>query len=303
MTRLLLRHLQVLLSSLGRMSQRPVSSALTLIGIGVALAVPLSLYVLVLNLSTVFGDFGDAPRLTVYVDRAAGDTAGYDLATLLDEDSTIERVVVIDRQQGLAQLLEEDALADLKGRITDNPLPDVIEVMPRATLDEAGYRALAARLAALDEVTEVQVDLQWVSRLQAITDLAVIVVRAFWILLFAGVAMVISNSVRLSLVTAREEIEVISLVGGSEGFIRRPYLYSGLLQGLLGALVAVLIAFAVYLLLLPALAQMLKVYVGVFEVVFAPAPVVAGVVLLSGLLGWLASLVTVSRFLGEILPR
>lgn len=285
------------------MSRRPLSSALTLIGIGVALAVPLTLYVLVLNLSAVFGNFGDTPRLTVYIDRMAGDTAASDLSVRLQQDPQIQQVVLVDRQQGLAQLLADDTLAGLEGRITDNPLPDVIEVMPQATLDEEGYRAMAARLAALDEVTEVQIDLQWVSRLRAVTDLAGIVVRVFWILLFVAVAMVISNSVRLSLVTAREEIEVISLVGGSEAFIRRPYLYAGLLQGLFGALVAVLIALGVYLLLLPALERLLRVYVGVWEVGFAPASVVVGVVLLSGVLGWLASLITVSRFLDEILPR
>src|SRR5690606_38265872 len=150
-----------------------------------------------------------------------------------------------------------------------------------------------------DGVGEVQVDLEWVSRLRALTDLALVVVRAFWVLLFAGVAMVIANSVRLSLVTARDEVEVISQVGGSDAFIRRPYLYLGLLYGVGGAVLAVAVALAVHAMVADPLGRLLEAYLGVPEVRFADAGVLAGVVVGAGAIGWLTSWITVSRFLGE----
>lgn len=303
MKALLLRHLQVLLSSLGRLARRPVSSALTLVGIGVALAVPLTLYVLVENLASVFGEFDDSPRLSVYIEREAGEGAAEELAARLAGEADIARATVIPRDRGLEQLLRHDALAGLRGRIDENPLPDVIEVRPRAGLDAGGYRELAARLADDDAVEDVQIDLQWVSRLRAVTDLAAVVVQVFWVLLLAGVAMVISNAVRLSLVTAREEIEVISLVGGSEAFIRRPYLYAGLLQGVIGAVAAIVIALVVHALVAPPLSRLMEVYLGGAGVVFASPSMLLKVVASAGVIGWLASWLTVSRFLRDILPR
>ncbi len=303
MKSLLLRHVQVLLASLGRLARRPVSSALTLGGIGVALAVPLTLYVLVQNLSSVFADYDDSPRLSVYVERGAGEGAADALAASLRDEPRIAQLTVIPRDRGLEQLLRHDALAGLRGRIGENPLPDVIEVRPAAGLDTDGYRELAASIAARDGVEDVQIDLQWVSRLRAVTDLASVVVQVFWVLLLAGVAMVISNAVRLSLVTARDEIEVIALVGGSEAFIRRPYLYAGMLQGSIGALVAVLLALAVHMLVAPALSRLMEAYLGGAGVSFAPPSMLLKVVVSAGAIGWMASWLTVSRFLRDVLPR
>ncbi len=303
MKSLLLRHAQVLVAGLGRLCRHPLSSLLTLGGIGVALAVPLTLYVLVQNLSSVFGDFGDTPRMSIYVDRDAGERAAGLLADRLRDDTQVDRVTLIPRDQGLAQLFDLDALAPLRGRLVENPLPDVLEVMPIAGLDEGGYRELAARLARMDGVGDVQIDLAWVARLRAVTELVAVVVQVFWVLLLGGVAMVISNSVRLSLVTAREEIEVISLVGGSEAFIRRPFLYSGTLQGVIGALVAVVVAMGVHVLVAPALSRLMEAYLGMSTVSFASASTLANVVVASGSLGWLASWITVSRYLRQVLPR
>lgn len=303
MKRLLRHHAQVLVAALGALWRRPLSSALTLGGIGVALAVPLTLYVLVGNLSSVYGDFEQTATLSLYVDRAAGDDAAEHLAATLAVEPRIAATRVIGRDQGLEQLLANDSLRSLRGRLVDNPLPDVLEVVPVDGLEADDYRALASQLEALDGVSEVQIDLTWVSRLRAVTELATAAVRVFWLLLFAGVAMVISNSVRLSLVTARAEIEVISLVGGSEAFIRRPYLYAGALQGVLGALLAVAVALAVHLALSPAMARLMDAYLGTGEGAFASPGVLLRMVAGAGLLGWLAAWLTVTRFLRGVLPR
>ncbi len=302
MNTLLARHAQVLLDCLGRLARRPFSTALTVAGIGVALAVPLVLYVLVVNLAAVFGQGQPAARLSLYVD-AADEAAMERIAARVEDEPDVDTVVLIGRDVALDELLRTGGLEELRGHLGPNPLPDMIEVYPRAGLDSTDYEALASRFAAIDGVGEVQVDLEWVSRLRALTDLALVVVRAFWVLLFAGVAMVIANSVRLSLMTARDEVEVISLVGGSDAFIRRPYLYLGLLYGVGGAVLAVAIALAVHVMAADPLGRLLEAYLGVSEVRFAGARVLAGVVAGAGVIGWLTSWITVSRFLGEIRPR
>ncbi len=302
MNTLLARHAQVLLDCLGRLARRPFSTALTVAGIGVALAVPLVLYVLVVNLAAVFGQGQPAARLSLYVD-AVDEAAMERIAARVEDEPDVDTVVLIGRDVALDELLRTGGLEELRGHLGPNPLPDMIEVYPRAGLDSTDYEALASRFAAIDGVGEVQVDLEWVSRLRALTDLALVVVRAFWVLLFAGVAMVIANSVRLSLMTARDEVEVISLVGGSDAFIRRPYLYLGLLYGVGGAVLAVAIALAVHVMAADPLGRLLEAYLGVSEVRFAGARVLAGVVAGAGVIGWLTSWITVSRFLGEIRPR
>jgi cell division transport system permease protein len=301
--RVLFQHLQILVATLGRLYRRPVSTALTVSGIGVALAVPLTLYVLVVNLSAVFERWGEAPRLTIYLEKSASEDVLANLARDLEQDPRIEHVEVIGRRRGLEQLLMQESLVGLDAYIDENPLPDVIEVFPSGTPDSAGYRNLAAELKMLDHVAEVQIDFVWVERLRAVTDLALKAIGVFWILLFAAVALVISNSVRLSLVTAKREIEVISLVGGSESFIRRPYLYQGTLQGIIGALVAVGIAASVFVVLSPTLERLLAAYLGVGEVRFARLSELARMVLVCAFFGWLASLVTIARFLRDVLPR
>lgn len=296
------RHAQVLLACMGRLYANPLSSLMTLSGIGVALSVPLILYVLVFNLSSVFADWRETPRVSVFLelDRDAGFTR--ELATQLADDTLVERVEVIDREQALAALLEQGSLVGLKGQLEGNPLPDVIELRPLANLDRSVYHDFGKRIGLLDGVAQVQFDLEWVERLRSLTDLAMAAVRVFWVLLFAAVAMVISNSVRLGMVTARQEIEVISLVGGSEPFIRRPYLYLGLLHGILGAVAAIIIAFSVYLLLAPSLSRLLEAYLGQATVFFAPFPVLLGIVLGAGFTGWLAASISARGFLRELLP-
>lgn len=299
----LLRHLQVLLWSLGRLCRTPLATAQTLGGIGVALAVPLTLFVLVSNLEGLFGEFGTAPRISVYLETGAGERFADELAARLGGETAIDTVAVIDRDRALEDLLRHASLAGVADVLEENPLPMVLEIRPVPGLDKEAYRALGDRLVALAGVAAVQLDLDWVARLTALTELAMAVVRVFWVLLFAGVAMVISNTVRLGLVTARAQIEVISLVGGSEPFIRRPYLYLGLLQGMLGAVVAVVIAAIVFHFLSPALARLLDVYLGIGDVRFAPVALLARMVLVAGLIGWAAAFVTTWRYLREVLPR
>ncbi|KAA3632738.1 MAG: hypothetical protein DWQ08_02945, partial [Proteobacteria bacterium] len=296
------RHLQVLVECLGRMSRRPLSTAMTLAGIGVALAVPLVLYLLVSNLASVFGEFGATPKISAYLEIAVDAEYADTLAQQLAADPAVRQVKVIDKDEGLAELLAQGSLNGIEAHLDGNPLPHVIEVHPVAGMDKLAYRDLGERIHTVDGVEDVQIDLDWVERLRAITDLVMVAVRAFWALLFAGVAMVIANSVRLGLVTAREEIEVISLVGGSESFIRRPYLYLGLLQGALGALLAVVISFVVYLLLSPSLESVLRIWLGVAEVRFAPFAVLARMVFGAGLVGWAAAWLSTRRYLRDILP-
>ncbi len=303
MKSLLLRHLQTFLRSIGSLCRRPVATTLTLMGIGVALSVPMVLYVLVLNVSQVFDGWHKSPRLSVFLHTVVTDEAAVDFAAGILADQDVAQVELIGREQGLEELLDEANLDELRDHITSNPLPDVIEVYAIGGLAGVEYRLLQQRLSGMNGVSLVQLDLEWIERLQSITQIAIRMVLIFWVLLFFGVALVIANSVRLGMVTARDEIEVISLVGGSAGFVRRPFLYNGVIQAVAGALLAVAILGVVMALLGTSIDRLLAAYGSDLALKYIPPGLVFKVVLASGLIGWLAAFFTANRHLHDMLPR
>jgi len=294
------RHLQVFFYALGRLAARPVSTALTLFGIGVALSLPMLLYILVLNFTQVVEGWNQGPRFSLFLNAAVERERAESLAEALAADPEIETTRLITREQGLDELLGTGDLSALRESLSDNPLPDVIEVQPMHLPGREHYRELSQRMARLPDVELVQLDLEWVERLQAMGNIAIRLVMIFWVLLFCGVALVISNSVRLGIMTRRDEIEVISLVGGSNAFIRRPFLYNGVIQAVAGALVGVLILAAVFAFLGPAIDELFDAYGAAFQFNRVPMLLVMNSVVVSALVGWVAAFLTVNRHISQL---
>jgi cell division transport system permease protein len=210
---------------------------LTVFVIAIALALPAGLGVLLNNVRALSASWEGAADFTVYLADQVTEPAARELAERVGQRADVAQVLVITRDEALAEFRRHSGFGEALDALPDNPLPHLLVVRP-ATTPEADVEALAAALDALPETELVQIDTTWVNRLRAMLGLARRIVDVAAILLGLAVTLVIGNTIRLEIHNRRQEIEVTKLVGASDAFVRRPFLYLGLLYGLIGAAVA-----------------------------------------------------------------
>jgi cell division transport system permease protein len=298
------RHLQALLGSLGRLARSPLSTLLTLLAIALALALPASLRLLVTNAQAATGNFGNAIDLSVYFKTDVPLAKAQQLASAARARRDVGEVTLIPADKGLEDFRTYSGFGEALAALKENPLPHVLHVRPRAAASSAaGLEALRGYFRAWPEVDVVQVDSQWVQRFNAILEVLRRLLLMATALLGVGVLAVIGNTIRLEIAGRRAEIEVIKLVGGSNSFVRRPFLYTGLIYGLGGALLAWgIIVLAIALLAQP-VTDLARLY-GSRYLLRGPTPEEIGALLGAGaLLGWLGAWISAARHLRSIEPR
>ena len=228
-------HLYSLVSSLGRLAQRPWASALTIGVMGVALALPLGLLLALDHLSAFAGDLREARELSLFLDVAVDEDAAAALAERLRTRAEVAEVAIRTPEQGLAEFRSMTEFAGALAVLDYNPLPTVLVVSPAAGADPA---LLAAALEAEPEADFVQHDAVWRERLGAWLAFGE---RLAWVvasLLGLGALLVVGNTVRLDIQGRAEEIAIVQLLGATDGFVRRPFLYLGAWYGLAAGLLA-----------------------------------------------------------------
>jgi cell division transport system permease protein len=291
------RHGYSLLSSVGTLVRNPWTSLLTVSVLAIALTLPLGLNTALVNLEQVHREFDRLDSISVFLELEAGESDSRRIASSLSQWPDIVAVDPISPEQGLQELAGATGVDDFG--LADAPLPWVLEVAPAGTVEPA---ALADRLRRVDRVDTVLIDLQWVRRLDAILVLFGRLVEVLAVLFALSVAFVISNNIRTEIQRREEEIEVMALVGATAGYIRRPFLYSGLWMGLGGALLAWLLVHGGLWLLRGPVDDLAASYATRIELV-APSPgVLAAMLVASGLLGIGGAWIAVSRRLTQINP-
>src|SRR5690606_30367394 len=226
----------------GRLVRSPLSTAFTVLVIAIALTLPAALGLAIVSVREATGDFSSAVDVSVFFRRDVPVEKARQLADSLRQRSGVASVTLITADEALAAFREKSGFGEALDALGRNPLPHALEVRPEAgATSPAQMEALREYIAAWPEVELVQVDSVWVQRLNAILDLLRGLVKGAAILLGAGVLAIIGNTVRLEIYNRRAEIEVTKLVGGSNAFVRRPFLYTGLLYGLMGGLVAAIL--------------------------------------------------------------
>jgi cell division transport system permease protein len=299
----LARHLHALLSSLGRLARQPLATILTVLVMALALALPLGLDVLVRNARSATGDFAGAIGLSVYLKRDVSEDKARQLADSARQHAGVATVTLVTAAEGLRQFREESGFAAAIDALGDNPLPHLLAVKPSA--DHAGPAAveeLRRYLIAWPEVETVQVDSDWVRRFSAILGTVRRALLVAAVLLGGGVVAVVGNTIRLEILNRRAEIEVTRLVGGSRGFVRRPFLYTGALYGLLAGVVGwIIVVLAMRALLAPAV-ELARAYGSAF-LLSGPSPRELGWMVAGGVgLGWIGAWVAAGRQLARIEP-
>ncbi len=297
-------HLQSLLGSLGRLARSPLSTLLTLLVIALALALPASLRLFVTNAQAATGNFGRAIDLSVYLKTDVPLAKAQQLAGAARARADVAEVTLIPADKGLEDFRNYSGFGDALAALKENPLPHMLHVRPRDTASSpAALEALRGYFAAWPEVDLVQVDAQWVLRFNAILEVLRELMMMAAALLGAGVLAVIGNTIRLEIAGRRPEIEVIKLVGGSNSFVRRPFLYTGLLYGVGGALLAWGIIALAITLLQDSVATLARLYGSHFEL-RGPSGAEIGTLLGAGAaLGWLGAWISAARHLRSIEPR
>lgn len=299
----LLHHRKVAADSARRMWQSPVSALMTWAVMGVALALPVALLLLLLSLQGVSAGWDSSARVTAYLSLDVSTGSAQALAGQLRQDSRIAAVELIDRDQALAEFRESSGLAEALDFLGENPLPHTLLITPEDDSRSASaVQNLVTYVQGLEGVDRVQVDLGWLQRLNAITEL---LTRATWILavlLGGAVILVIGNTVRLAIENRRDEIVVARLVGGTDAFVRRPFLYTGAWYGLGGGVVAwLLLQLSLWWLSGP-VERLAALYQSRFTLTGLGIDGAFALIIMAMLLGWLGAWVAVRRHLDDIEP-
>ena len=274
---------------------------MTIAVIAIALALPSGLHVMVNNVRILSGSLEAAVDFTVYLDMSVDEESAQVLARDVEARPDVNRAVLIDRAQALEDFRAYSGFGEALDALEENPLPHALGVRP-AGGTQGDVEALARDLDEMQQTALVQLDTAWVDRLRSLAELANRAVGIATVLLSLAVVVVIGNTIRLEINNRREEIEVIKLVGGSDGYVRRPFLYLGLCYGLGGGIVAAITTAAGLGLISPPARSLAQLYDSGYRLVGLSA---AQTVLLLGggaILGWAGAVIATARHLRDVDP-
>lgn len=286
-------HARVSLFSLGKLYRTPFATTFTLLMIAVALALPACLYVLLNNLQTVTHKWDDAGQISLFLQTETSKNEVKTLKTKLTQHKQVEDVQYIPAELALQEFKDRSDFGELLEGLESNPLPPTLIVTPtHESKQSKSLDKLKKEFQSLTHVERVQVDMQWLQRLQAITDIIRRAITAIGIMLGLSVLLVVGNSIRLDIENRRAEIEVTKLIGASDRFIRRPFLYGGMWFGLLGGILALLLVFIVLLVIRQPAQDLIGLYNSDFTLLlpsFTQSISLVGSSIFLGLFGsWLA---------------
>jgi cell division transport system permease protein len=301
-TAYLLHHLQSLLFSLSKIYESPATTIMTVAVIGITLSLPSGFYVFLKNIDAMSGDFRSTTQITLYLALKTDDTQAKGLRSQIENMQQVESTEFISRQDALEAFRQSSGFGKSIDTLSSNPLPHTIIVQPVKSLDTFAVKNLLNALQANPEVDIAKLDTEWLERLYTILEIAQRSVAIITILFSFAVLLIIGNTIRLDIQNRYQEIIVTKLIGATNAFIRRPFLYGGLWYGLFGGITAWIIVELGFLAISGPLNQLQLLYQA--ELVFVTFTVQDfGILLLSStLLGLSGSWVAVARHLNQIEP-
>ncbi len=299
-----LHHRTSLTESFTRLVSTPLQTLMTSLVVAIALALPVTLLLALDNINTLGSSWDSKPKISVYLNVRVKQKAIDQLLSSLSAMPEVASVEYLAPDDALADFQRFSGFGSALEVLEENPLPPTVIISPNSlTVAPEDLKALAERIKSEATVDDVSLDLDWVRRLQEIMVLGQKIVLALAVLLGIGVLLAIGNTIRLAIENRRDEILVAKLVGGTDGFVRRPFLYSGGWYGLFGGVLACVIVLIGYSTIEPSVVRLASLYQSEFALRGLEISIVFKLLALSTLLGWLGSWFAVGRHLSRIEPK
>lgn len=296
------RHLQVFFYTLGQFAEQKVTTALTVLALGIGLSIPAILFSVADSLSSFGGQWQSRPQISLYLHKDAEESNIASLIETLSKEALVESTQHITAEQGLNEFVQNGAFKVTLSLFSENPLPDVVVVYPTEEITLEQIQTLTNAYQEIDIIQQAQYDLDWLKRLIAIQTVIKRIVAILAVIIGVGIVLLIANTIRLEITNRKNEIDIIDQLGGTSSFIKRPFLYLGMLEGFLGGVCALVISALVLLLLAKPIANLSHLYgieLGLSNLSWLIA---LSLLLTSSVLGWAAAQFTVTRALNELKP-
>ena len=289
--------------SMHRVMDNPVSSAMTWLVIGIALALPTGLNVALENISQLSASWDSPAQISLFLQDGISDDGARQLQADLAARADVAQARFVSRKEALEEFRALSGFADVLDSLENNPLPHLMLVSPADSAEQSAAAALRSQLQEHPDVAQAVLDMEWLQRLNSLMELGRRLVIAVAGLLVLGVLLILGNTIRLAIESRREEIIIVKLVGGSNAFVRRPFLYTGLWYGVGGGLFAALLVAASLWFLAWPVTELAQLYQSDFRL--AGLGIMGGLnlIILGGLLGLAGAWLAVTRHLVDIQPR
>ncbi len=288
-------HLQALRLVLSRMKQNKLSTLMISLVIAVALCIPALFYIGVSHIASFTSHLQDETEMSLFVKLETNSDALESLKKTLSENTSIKSFSFVSKEQAWHELKAKTDTYDLD----KNPLPDAFFIQANSAEPEA-LEALKTELSKLNNVERVLLNTEWVKRLSALLAIGKQIIILVAGLLAVALLVIISNTVRMQIITQKDEIIVSKLMGATNGFIRTPFLYAGMLYGLLGGLLAILMLVSMVWLFNQSIAELSSLYHSDFSLPIMNADLFTKVTLFAVVIGWLGSYIAVTRAIAAI---
>jgi len=291
-------HLDSLVTAWQRLRAQPLASAFSILVIGIALSLPTGLYLLISNLDRASSSLSEHTEMTVFLKPKIETAAALGLAEALRNEPGIRKLRFVSREDALLEL-QRSGLDDVLTSLSSNPLPHALVIEPTQVHPEH-IRRLGQQLRQRPEVDTIASAEAWAHRLAALLDFGVGLTWMLGTVLALSLAAITGNTIRLQIYARRDEIEISRLIGATDRFIRRPFLYFGALQGLLGGLAALILSGLAILWLNQSVAELASTYGSSFRLAHLDAPISLLLLACGALLGlagaWLSVAYTLRDF-------
>ncbi|WP_019675770.1 permease-like cell division protein FtsX [Arsukibacterium perlucidum] len=296
-----LNHARQAVASLGELWRTPSASILTIAVLGVSLTLPATLHLLVKNMQQISSSFTQAAEISLYIREQTPANQVQSLVTILQADHDVAEVIFVSKQQAMAEFKQISGFGAALNYLDSNPLPDLIRVLPKNTAPQAA-ETLLQRLSNERIVDFAKLDIDWLTRLNAIVSMLQQAVAIIALLLLSAVLLIVGNTIRLSIMNKKDEIEVMKLVGATDAFIQRPFLYTGVWFGVFGGLLAFLVVELMLWWLQGAISNVTALYQSDFRLMAMSFREFIGLLLIAVLLGLTGSYLSVRRHISAIEP-
>ncbi len=297
-----LHHLQSILFSLGKLYKNPTSTLMTIAVIAITLSLPSSFYLFLKNVKNLSGDISSSTQISLYLSKSTNTKSALKLKKEILQLPNIQSIVFLSKEDALTEFKASSGLSNSIAQLKNNPLPHTLIVQPSAAADTLTIKTLLSKLNAYEQVSTAKMDTEWINRLFAILTIIERAIIIITLLFGFAVLLIVGNTIRLDIQNRAKEITVIKLVGATDAYIRRPFLYGGIWYGLLGGLLSWLIVLLSAALLSGPVQNLSLLYHAQIEMITFTFAEFVLLVISSTTLGLIGSWIAVSKHLDEIEP-